>query len=295
MQTIPLYAKQVGFTSAGRHAALFEGLPNDVATLSSVAQGVVIHEHLAQSYGVTISDEDRVSVHLRRVEDLLEWIVAKDSRPLDLAREPAARTAGNCRHFTILLVSMLRAHGTPARARCGFGTYFGTANEDHWVAEYWRDGRWRLADAQIDEHQRGLFPIDFDLTDVPRDKFVVAGDAWAACRAGEADPQTFGLGFTNEAGYWWIAGNLMRDVAALNNAEMLPWDAWGVMPGPDDRIDEDRVALFDRLAALTVTPDDNLDELCRLYETDERLRVPPTVHNVLLSRNEDVSLDFAGA
>jgi hypothetical protein len=296
MQTLPLYAKQVGFTSAGRHAALFEELPNEVAALSAVAQGLVIHEHIAPSYGVELTDEDRRSVHLREVEQLLEWIVAKDGRPLDVAREPAARTAGNCRSFTVLLVSMLRAKGIPARARCGFGAYFGTPlNEDHWVAEYWQDGRWRLADAQVDEHQRGLFPVDFDLTDVPRDKFVVAGDAWLACRAGEADQNRFGLSFTQEAGYWWIAGNLMRDVAALNNAEMLPWDVWGAMPGPDDRIDEDRVALFDRLAALTTTPDDDLDALRRFYESDDRITVPPMVHNVLLSRNEPVSLDFAGA
>lgn len=295
MQTLPFYAKQFGFTSAGRHAAALGELPNDVAALSAVAQGVLIHEHIASSYGVTLSDEERATVHLRRVADVLDRIMARDSRPLEVAREPAGRVAGNCRQFTVLLVAMLRAHGTPARARCGFGTYFGGPfNEDHWVAEYWQDGRWRLADAQIDEHQLTLFPIDFDLTDVPRDRFIVAGDAWAECRAGRADPATFGLSLTNESGYWWIAGNLMRDVAALNNMEMLPWDAWGVMPCPDDRIDEDRVALFDHLATLTQTPDDNLDKLRHHFESDERLRMPPAVHNVLLSRNEKVNL-FAEA
>jgi hypothetical protein len=34
----------------------------------------------------------------------------------------------------------------------------------------------------------------------------------------------FGLSQLDEAGYWWIAANLLRDVAALNNMEMLPWD-----------------------------------------------------------------------
>lgn len=296
MQTLPLYAKQVGFTSAGRHAASLTELPGEVAALAAVAQGLVIHEHLAYSYGVTIEDTDRGSVHLRAVTDLLDRVLDRDARPLDAEREPAARIPGNCRHYTVLLVSMLRAHGVPARARCGFGMYFGTGGgEDHWVCEYWRDGGWHLADAQIDAHQLTLFPIDFDLTDVPREEFLVAGEAWRRCRAGEADPMVFGLGFTEEAGFWWIAGNLMRDLAALNNVEMLPWDAWGAMPGPDDRIDEDRVALFDRVAALTVDPDDHAAELRRVFAADERLRVPPTVHNVLLSRNEKVSLDLAGA
>lgn len=296
MQRLPFYTKKSGFTAVGAHAALIGRLPSDVAALSAVAQGLLIHEHVAHSYGVTLTDEDRTAVHLRRVSDLLDRILARDSRPLDVAREPSARTPGNCRQFTMLVVTMLRAHDVPARARCGFSTYFGgPIVEDHWVLEYWRDGRWRLADAQIDDHQRELFGIDLDLTDVPRDRFLVAGDAWAACRAGTADPATFGLTLTNEVGFWWIAGNLMRDVAALNNVELLPWDFWGIMPGPDDPFDEDRVVLFDRLAELTASPDDNFDELRHRYDSDDRLRVPPTVHNVLRSRNEELSLDYAGA
>ena len=68
------------------------------------------------------------------------------------------------------LYAMLRAHGTPARARCGFGGYFGTgAFEDHWVCEYWdaAQRRWRLYDAQIDDTQLGWFSIGFDLDGLP--------------------------------------------------------------------------------------------------------------------------------
>ena len=91
--------------------------------------------------------------------------------------------------------------------------------------------------------------------DVPREKFLVAGDAWRLCRDGDADPAKFGLSLMNEAGYWRIAANLLRDVAALNNMEMLPWDIWGAMPAPDDTIGDERYALFDRLAELTRDPD----------------------------------------
>ena len=37
-------------------------------------------------------------------------------------------------------------------------------------------------------------------------------------------------------GYWFIAGNLVRDLAALNKVELLPWDDWGAMVGPDEPI-----------------------------------------------------------
>lgn len=78
---------------------------------------------------------------------------------------------------------------------------------------------------------------------MPRDRFVVAGDAWVRCRAGESDPGLYGLSLFNEAGLWRIAADLLRDVASLRSMEMLPWDVWGAMPAPEDTIGEDRLAL----------------------------------------------------
>jgi hypothetical protein len=289
MQIDESYVRAGVMTAAGRYAPLLEELPGDVAGLAAVAHGLLIHEFIAEAYGVTLTEEDRASVHLRPAEAMLAEIVARDPRPLAAAREPAGRLATNCRGFTVLMVAMLRAHGRPARARCGFGGYFTDGRfEDHWVCEYWDGGRWALADAQIDERQRELFGIGFDVLDVPRDRFLVAGDAWAACRRGEADPSVFGLTMVNEAGDWWIASNLVRDAAALDNLELLPWDIWGAMPGPDDKIDDELAGLFDRLAALTQAPDVNLGALRALVRGDERLRVPPAVHNYLRQRDETI-------
>jgi hypothetical protein len=289
MDVHEIYTQPAAMTSAGRYAPLLGGLPRDIPDLAAVAQGLLIHEHIAPAYGVTLSDEERSSVHVRPVERLLELIVAGDSRPLDVTRAPEARLPGNCRHFTVLMVAMLRAQGTPARARCGFGGYFNdTMFEDHWVCEYWHAGqqRWILVDAQIDATQRDLFSIDFDVADVPRDRFLIAGEAWARCRSGAADPDTFGLSIVNEAGDWWIAGNLMRDAAALGNIELLPWDCWGAMPRAYEPIDESSCALFDRLAALTHSPDSSFDELQRLCQEDSRLRVPATVRNAVRNCEE---------
>jgi hypothetical protein len=283
------YSRPATMTSPGCHAPLLGGLPRDIPGLAAVAQGLLIHEHIAPAYGVTLSDEQRASVHVRPVERMLELIVARDDRPLDVARAPEGRLPGNCRQFTVLMVAMLRAQGTPARARCGFGGYFHeTMFEDHWVCEYWHAGqqRWILVDAQIDARQRDLFSIDFDVNDVSRDRFLIAGEAWARCRSGAADPGTFGLSIINEAGDWWIAGNLMRDAAALGNIELLPWDCWGAMPQADEPIDEPRCALFDRLAALTQLPDSSFAELQRLCRQDSRLRVPAAVHNAVRMRDE---------
>ena len=278
------YTRPGTMTDAGRYADLLAGLPDDPAALAAVLHGLVIHEHMAEGYGVHLSDADRRTVHVRPAADLLAEIVARDPRPLAEARPPEGRLPGNCRHFTVLMAAMLRAHGTPARARCGFGGYFGTDMfEDHWVCEYWHSGqrRWRLIDAQIDDVQLGWFKIGFDLTDVPRDQFLIGGDAWARIRSGRADPAKFGLSMlAGEAGDWFIAGNLMRDGAALLNTELLPWDCWGAMPRPEDPIGDDLASLFDELARLTQAPDAGLAGLRRLYD-DERLRVPAKVRNAV--------------
>jgi len=287
------YTAQGRMTSPGRHAALFDGLPSDVGALADVAQGLIVHEFLTERYGFKLSDERRATVHVRPVEEMLDRIVTEDSRGLTAAREPAARFVGDCRHFTVLTVAMLRAHGTQARARCGFGGYFGSGMfEDHWVCEYWDDeaGRWVLADAQLDDMQRQLFRIGFDPLDVPRDRFVVAGQAWAQYRAGQIDPANYGLSTIKEGGDWWIAANLVRDVAALNNMEMLPWDVWGAMSKPGEPISDDSLALFDSLAALTADPDFPRPQLAEVYENDDRLPVPGTVFNAVRDRAEDIAL-----
>jgi hypothetical protein len=143
-----------------------------------------------------------------------------------------------------------------------------------------------LVDAQIDARQRELFPIDFDLTDVPRDRFLIAGDAWMKCREGIEDPAKFGLSLLGEAGYWWIAGNLMRDAAALGNLELLPWDSWGAMPAPEAVIGPDDLELFDLLSGYTRLADDAFDLLRQLCADDDRLAVPPAVTNALRGREE---------
>lgn len=272
-----------GMTAAGKYAGLFDGLPAGPGGVARVVQGLMIHEFWVGSYGVTLVEEDRDRVNLRRVEQVLDAIVSRDDRPLDVPRVPAERIVTNCRGFTVMAVAMLRAQGVPARARCGFGAYFTPGYfEDHWVVEY-RDGdRWRLLDAQIDELQRKQLGLDFELTDVPYDQFVIAGAAWRRVRAGQADPNRFGLTGIKEFGDWWIAANLMRDAAALENVELLPWDVWGAMPEPTDTVD---VALFDELAAATAEP--SMGDVRRLM-ADDRLRVPSKVFNVQHRRKEAV-------
>jgi len=159
--------------------------------------------------------------------------------------------------------------------------------EDHWVCEYWNSGRqqWILVDEQIDAVEKNIFKAPFDLLDVPRDQFLAAGEAWARCREREADPEA--LGVFDMRGLVEVAQNLVRDFAAVNNMEMLPWDVWGAMPRGTLPSGAD-FELFDRLAALTRKPDSGFDEIIRQYSENDRLGVPATVFNGLLRQDEAV-------
>ena len=287
------YYKQPGpMTSAGKYSDMLKELPGDVAALTNLVQGLAIHEYVAKSfYGVVVPDVRKSESHIRPVEQMLDRVLALDARPLPVARPPEKRLVGVCHHFMMFLVAMLRAKGVPARGRCGFGSYFNPGFlEDHWLCEYWNDAeaRWVLVDPQFDDVWRRQLKIDHDVLDVPRDRFLVAADAWRQCRSGAADPSRFGIFKGGLRGLWFIASDLVRDVAALNRMEMLPWDVWGAMPKPNESIEGDQLGFFDRLAELTRLPDRSVDDLREIYESDDRVCVPGTVFNALLDRPEKI-------
>lgn len=261
-------------------------LPADIPALVCAIQGLVVHEFLLSAYGLTPREDRAGEVHLRPAAAVLDRIRALDPAPLTEPRPPERRFVGDCRFFALLFVEALRAKGIPARARSGFGAYFNPGKfDDHWVGEYWNGARWVLVDPQLDETQRRIFRPDFDPLDVPRDRFLVAGEAWRRCRAREADPTDFGV--LDMFGAWFIASSHIRDIAALNKREMLPWDVWGAMRR-DEPYPDDLLAFHDRLAGLTLDPDTNFAELRQLYETDPRLKVPPIVYNAVRRRPETV-------
>lgn len=279
------WREPAGYSRPGGRAALFENLPQGPQALAGVVQGLLMHEHISPAYGLALSADQHAQAHVRSVEGMLDGIAGHDPRPLTAARVPGERQVGVCRHFTLMHVAMLRDQGVPARARCGFAAYFEKAKFlDHWVTEYWngRENRWVLVDSQLDQRQRDLFQIAFDPFDVPREQFLVAGDAWMRCRRGEADPQAFGI--LDMFGYWFIAGNVIRDLAALNNREMLPWDMWGGMTTKEDEVDH---AFIDELSAMTLEPDAHVEALSATY-TDKRVVVPGTVFNHVRFRPEQL-------
>lgn len=118
------YGTQGPMTDPGRFGSELDKLPTSVAELVQIVQGLVVHPFWAGSYGLELDKEREGEVQIRRLEPKLERILQLDSSPLTTARTAEARLVGYCRDFSLLLVALLRRQGNPARARCGFGTYF---------------------------------------------------------------------------------------------------------------------------------------------------------------------------
>jgi hypothetical protein len=286
------YARAEGMTSPGSHAALLESLPADIGELARIVQGLVIHEFVAEPlYGFRVPEARKSESHIRPLSQLLDRILELDARPLAVARPPDKRLVGVCHHFARLYCAMLRIHGVAARCRSGFGSYFNPGYfEDHILVEYRDDSanRWIRADAQLDDIWQQQPLVDFDTFDVPHDRFCIPADAWQQCRAGEKDAAKFGIFRGGLRGLWFIAANLVRDVAALNKVELLQWDVWGGMPKPHEELTHERMLFFDELAEFTREPDASFEVLSALYEKDDRLRVPAVVFNAILQRPEVV-------
>ena len=253
---------------SGVDQAAVSGIGSDPVDICRAAQSLVIQPDDARSIGVP---EDRFAENqFRPASRIVGALLALDPSPLTVARDPATRVIGTCRHFAVLSCALLRHRGIAARARCGFATYFQPGQAlDHWITEYWHDGdgRWVRVDTEVLGQEVLTRPDD-----LRPGEFLTGGEAWAAFRAGRVDARTFGVYGTSNFGPAEIRGNAVKDLAALNKAEMLPWDEWGRMTasyrgetGPD--YDE----LIDTIAAVCAR--DDPAEVASRYALDE-LSVP---------------------
>ena len=245
-----------------------EGLPDEAVEICGLAPSVVIQPGDAKE--LNVSAERFGENQIRPVSNLIGALLALDSTPLTVPRAPHRRVIGTCRHFAVLSCALLRHRGIPARARCGFATYFQPGKGvDHWIVEYWHTGDQRRV--RIDAEIIGQSILE-DPTDLNPGDFLTGGEAWAAFRSGDIDASQFGVHGTENWGPAEIRGNAVRDLAALNKVETLPWDEWGRMEASyKGETGAEYDELHDTIAAVRAAGDSS--EVAKLYANKE-LRVP---------------------
>ncbi|MDX3005920.1 transglutaminase-like domain-containing protein [Kribbella solani] len=235
------YAIQTRFSDPGAHAGLYDALPTDVPGIAAVVRNLLVHY---RGGGIEFTGERLAEIDHRSVSAMLSTDQKRNGRPLAEPREPFDRIVGCCRDYTLLFVSILRHQGIPARSRIGFADYFTPGyNHDHVVAEYWNGDRWVMIDAELEPGER-----PFDVQDMPAGPFPSAAEVWLGVRAGDLDPDNYGIGPGQPIGGGWFVRNYVHyELAHLNGDELLLWDNWGDM---SDTLEGADLALTDQVAHL---------------------------------------------
>jgi hypothetical protein len=248
----------------GVSMAALEPVGSEPVEICLPVHGLVLQPSDAEALGLP---PDRFAENqIRPAGKLVQVLMALDSAPLRVHREPDKRVIGTCRHFAVLSCALLRYRGIPARVRCGFATYFQPGQGlDHWITEYWDDdgGRWVRIDSEILGQQVLSHPED-----LRPGEFLTGGEAWSGYRRGEIDASRFGVYGTENWGVGEIRGNAVKDLAAMNKVETLPWDEWGQMEAAyKGETDASYDELLDTLAIACNT--DDPAAIAALYTRDE--------------------------
>ena len=296
-QSLDFYRQQSCFSTPEPYADLYNALPDTLPDLCKTLQGLFVHY---RSSRVTSTMKDRLpQVNLRYISKILAQTQTLDATPLSRSRPIDKRFIGCCRDMALLLCSVLRHRGIPARVRVGFARYIPPqppfAYTDHVITEYWNqtEERWKRVDAEQSEDLIQQNNVTFDVLNIPPEEFITGGDAWKMGRANPELWDTFGVN-DNVKGRWFVASYLIYDLAALNRHETLLWDSWGMMKNLGKLSDED-LEFLDRLANLTTAETQDFNTIRDIYTSTSGLTLPDRIMQYSpVSDWTELTLDCAG-
>lgn len=290
-ETLDFYRTQSEISSPGKHAHLYEDLPTEIHDLCRVIPGFLLHQFWIirePVYGILATDLKaqgrnlNAEINLRSVEQKLAAVLALDDRPLTAARPAQQRLVGNCRDYALLLTSMLRHQGIPARVRSGVARYFYRNQvrlEDHFITEWWNESeaRWQRTDPQIDAVQQQALGMAFDPADLPAGQFLDSVESYFELKEGRVSPEKIGI--FEYHGWPYVRYKLVSDLAGLCGVEVLAWEGWGLARTFDaDEINAEDQALLDEIIAALQAMDASAEEfehMRNLFASEPRLQFPP--------------------
>ena len=148
---LDFYKQYSSFTDPGEYAYLYKNLPDSLPELCSLIKSQFIHPYaeLPQYRDQIPKERWNESVKYPTVKSILKGLLSYDSRGLVKDRKPEDRLVLGCRENAILLASILKYRGIPARVRYGHATYLIPGfHTSHVICEVWNENekRWMLVD-----------------------------------------------------------------------------------------------------------------------------------------------------
>jgi hypothetical protein len=258
---LDFYRSYGSFTDPGEYGALYKNLPESLADLCRLIKAQMIHPvaYLPLYRDLIPPERSYEDLEYPTVQTILAGLMKHNPAGLTQDRKPGQRLVVSCRYHAILLASILKSRGIPARVRYGFAGYLYPGRFiNHVICEVWndQDQRWMLVDP------------DRQMVDFSSGQFETSDDVWRRYRQGGLDSSLYGVPD------WWgahpILDVLCHDIAAVLGNERTYLDRPPVSfdVGMDvDHIPSDREAVMNKAAELLKNPDANFKELQVLYDT----------------------------
>jgi len=183
---LDFYRQYSSFTDPGEYKYLYKNLPDSLPELCSLIRSQFINYGWElDMYREQISKERwNESLKYPTVKSALEGLLSHDSRGIVKDRKPKDRLVLICRDNAVLLASILKYRGIPARVRYGFDPYLIPGfHSNHVICEVWNknEDRWMLVDPSADR-------VDFN-----REDFDFSNDVWLKMQRKEIDPKLYGM------------------------------------------------------------------------------------------------------
>jgi len=275
------------FTNPGCYEeVLKKNLPNDVREIGLLVRKQLIHRvtlregNKESNADLKYGDMTKVPWYRHPEDDyfptvsaMLAELYRRNKRGFVMDRSEKDRLIVTCRFVSILIASILKSKGIPTRVRSGFAPYFkgfGNKSIDHWINQYWSKKEKRWVTVDVDGSLEDY--LKFDPYDMPDNVFDFAADAWLAVRAGKVD----GKHFWNAGGFeglMVVAWELFYDFHSLMNREIIYLHSPKYISNRFDKLTEKELKEIDGLAQLMQKPDDNFEDLKKIWETKKKFRI----------------------
>ncbi len=281
------YKQTSCFTDLGAYKEFAKNLPEDMRELCLLQRHQIIHpfvfydKNIRKQKHAYWGDMTKVPTTMLNYEDdifptaqgILAELLRRDSHYTH-QRSAENKVHVTCRGQAILLASILKAKGIPARARSGFAFYVTEDNTagDHWITEYYdeKEKRWILVDADMHDTEK----ITFNLCDMPREAFLFGAQAYLGLRNGAyqegqiyyaSEPKTWGLKAALRA--------LFYDFHALMNDEIIFLHVPGYIKDKNFELSQEEYEELDVLAKYMLEPENYFEELQQIWNTQTKFRI----------------------
>ncbi|CAN5725976.1 hypothetical protein BH10CYA1_BH10CYA1_50160 [soil metagenome] len=275
------------FTNPGLYQnKLKQDLPDDVREIGLLVRANIIHR-VTLAAGNQGSNADKQYGDMTKVpwwrqpEDdvlptasaMLAELYRRDARGFVHDRSEENRLVLTCRFVAILMASILKSKGLPARVRSGFDPYATprpNVSCDHWITQYWSTAKSRWITIDVDCCLCGM---DFDPYDMPANTFEWSADVWLKSRRGEVDPKRYWNAGGFE-GLMPISWELFYDFHCIMNHEIIYLHSPDHLhPGKFDKLSEAELKEIDEIAELMLDPDENFEALQNVFESNKKFRL----------------------